>query len=309
MKKYDLTFLFYFSIVVAFSQTTTFDNLNANLYTNKSITWTSSSYGSGFGHRIINADPGGKTLLNFQARHNSATWSNFMTLTSNGRVGIGTSTPVYKLHVTSGVQIGSTTLGITAGSAENSWIRDEWLTGNYGPAKWDQALAKWVRPSGTFNDIGGIVFQDEGTYFLREKAGTKLEYTNTEFLNTAYMFANMFSGNVGIGTITPDEKLAVNGKIHTKEVRVDLSGWSDFVFEEDYNLPSLKEVEQYIKDKGHLQNIPNAEEVKEQGILLGEMNAKLLQKIEELTLYTIKQQKLIEEQAEIIKNIQQKLKN
>ncbi len=116
------------------------------------------------------------------------------------------------------------------------------------------------------------------------------------------------SGNVGIGTTTPDEKLAVNGNIHTKEVRVDLSGWSDFVFEEDYNLPTLKDVENHINEKGHLKDIPSAKEVVEEGILLGDMNAKLLQKIEELMLYTIEQQKLIEAQAETIKEIQKKLK-
>ncbi len=107
--------------------------------------------------------------------------------------------------------------------------------------------------------------------------------------------------NVGIGTTTPDEKLAVNGKIHAKEVRVDLTGWSDFVFEKKYKLPTLEEVEQHIKEKGHLQNIPPATEAIENGILLGDMNAKLLQKIEELTLYAIDQEKKIETQENQLK--------
>lgn len=91
-----------------------------------------------------------------------------------------------------------------------------------------------------------------------------------------------------------NEKLSVNGKVHAKEVRVDLNGWSDFVFYEDYKLPTLEEVESHIVEKGHLKDIPSAIEVENNGILLGEMNAKLLQKIEELTLYTIAQQKEIE---------------
>ncbi|WP_299314083.1 hypothetical protein [uncultured Aquimarina sp.] len=99
------------------------------------------------------------------------------------------------------------------------------------------------------------------------------------------------NGNVGIGTTNPDTKLAVNGNIHTKEVKVDLVGWPDYVFENDYNLPTLQEVENHIAEKGHLENIPSATEVAENGIQLGEMNVKLLQKIEELTLYMIEQNK------------------
>ncbi len=105
---------------------------------------------------------------------------------------------------------------------------------------------------------------------------------------------NYFAGNVGIGTEQPgDWKLAVNGKIRAKEIKVE-TGWSDFVFFDDYKLPTLKEVEKHINTYGHLKDIPSAKEVEENGIQLGEMNSKLLQKIEELTLYTIQQDKKIE---------------
>ena len=106
----------------------------------------------------------------------------------------------------------------------------------------------------------------------------------------ASQFSFMY-GNVGIGTTNPDAKLAVNGTIHSKEVKVDLTGWPDFVFKKEYTLPTLEEVEKHIKEKGHLENIPNEEEVLKNGINLGEMNAKLLQKIEELTLYMIEMKK------------------
>ena len=101
------------------------------------------------------------------------------------------------------------------------------------------------------------------------------------------------NGNVGIGTTNPQAMLAVNGPIHAKEIKVMTSGWSDFVFEKDYRLPSLEEVEDHIEDKGHLPDIPSEAEVMEKGITLGDMNSKLLQKIEELTLYTISQHKEI----------------
>lgn len=99
---------------------------------------------------------------------------------------------------------------------------------------------------------------------------------------------------LGIGTSNiGDYKLAVNGKIRAKEIKVE-SNWADFVFKEDYHLLTLKEVEEFISENGYLPNMPSEAEVKENGIDLGEMNAKLLQKIEELTLYTIEQGNKIE---------------
>ncbi|MEW7277953.1 hypothetical protein ABW636_05105 [Aquimarina sp. 2201CG1-2-11] len=114
------------------------------------------------------------------------------------------------------------------------------------------------------------------------------------------------NGRVGIGTSNPDAELAVNGKIHAKEVKVDLTGWPDYVFEENYQLPTLQEVASHILQKGHLINIPSAKEVEENGVELGQMNAKLLEKIEELTLYTIAQEKKLSVQERQLTEQQRK---
>ena len=94
---------------------------------------------------------------------------------------------------------------------------------------------------------------------------------------------------------TGNHKLAVEGSIGAREIKVESKGWSDFVFEENYELPTLIDVENHINEKGHLKDIPSAKEIEKNGFLLGEMDAKLLQKIEELTLYTIDQEKEIQQ--------------
>jgi hypothetical protein len=100
-------------------------------------------------------------------------------------------------------------------------------------------------------------------------------------------------GKVGIGTKTPDSKLTVAGKIHAQEIKVSIYAGSDFVFNEDFNLPALSNLENYVKTHRHLPNIPSANEMIENGVELGDMQIKLLQKIEEMTLYIIEQDKQI----------------
>jgi len=119
-----------------------------------------------------------------------------------------------------------------------------------------------------------------------------------------YALYAMSGGNVGIGTNKPSEKLSVNGKIRAHEIKVETANWPDYVFKEDYPLPTLKETEKHIKENGHLQGIPSAAVVKTNGIDLGEMNAKLLQKIEELTLYLIQNKK----ETDLFKNTIEELK-
>lgn len=116
-----------------------------------------------------------------------------------------------------------------------------------------------------------------------------IKYVQEEPINLESVIKCDASGNIGIGTAnTFGYKLAVNGTIGAKEVKVEItSPWPDFVFDINYKLRTLYEVEQFIKLNNHLPEIPSEVEIRDSGIGLGEMNAKLLQKVEELTLYLI----------------------
>jgi hypothetical protein len=97
------------------------------------------------------------------------------------------------------------------------------------------------------------------------------------------------TGNVSIGTHNPQGyKLAVAGNVIAESVKVALQGnWPDYVFKPNNKLRSLAEVEKFVQENNHLPEMPSEEEVQKEGINLGQMDAKLLQKIEELTLYMI----------------------
>jgi len=117
------------------------------------------------------------------------------------------------------------------------------------------------------------------------------------------------AGNVGIGTLTTGtSKLAVEGTIAARRIKVTQSAtWPDFVFEPEYKLPSLAELEAYIKANKHLPDVPSAAEVAKEGQDVGEMNRILLQKIEELTLHLIEQEKSIKDQKAQIQALNEKI--
>ncbi len=130
--------------------------------------------------------------------------------------------------------------------------------------------------------------------------------------NTVWTESNSvasYTGDVAVGrsTVPTGYKMAVEGKIRSREVRVDQENWPDYVFEKDYDLPTLDEIQKYIDKNGHLPNIPSAKEVESNGIELGEMNKLLLEKIEELILYTLIQENKIQSQEKIINEQEDRL--
>jgi Phage T4 tail fibre len=143
-------------------------------------------------------------------------------------------------------------------------------------------------------------------------------FSTTTNLPSTNINADIYTlGNVGIGTKKPDARLTVKGIIHTDEVKVDLDVPADYVFQKyftgnsalkpTYKMPNLAQLEAYIKQNHHLPQMPSAADIKTNGLELGKMNNLLLEKVEELTLYTIEQQKQLQNQAQLIEKLNQRL--
>jgi hypothetical protein len=123
----------------------------------------------------------------------------------------------------------------------------------------------------------------------------RVTYKEDQMINANLMVNRNIgvNGRMGIGVVSPSTELDVAGTIRSKEVKIEATGWSDFVFDKNYKLPALSDIEAHIKEYKHLPDMPSESEVLENGISIGEMQSKLLQKIEELTLYTIELEKEI----------------
>lgn len=174
-------------------------------------------------------------------------------------LGVGTAGPVSKFHVFSGQDVG-------LGGASNGFMMLGNSTGANLIADNNEIM---VRNNGAASDM-----------FLQHDAGNLIICGNEQ-------------GAVGIGvqsgaTLPAGYLLAVDGKIISEELKVQLSGnWPDYVFQDNYNLKSFDHLRSYIKENKHLPNIPAAAEVEKNGIEVGDMQKRMVEKIEELTLYIL----------------------
>ncbi|MFA6400435.1 MAG: hypothetical protein WCX31_02250 [Salinivirgaceae bacterium] len=235
---------------------------------------------------------------------------------TTGNVGIGVS-PSYKLQVAGDIYASSGWFRVAGQSGLYSQSYGTYfqaIDANYWRIKSDRGL-QFYNKAGT-KQMGMVYHDGVSAFGLLDGDGTwsikMTKDTDTRFLinNSEKMLLNT-NGQLLIGTsvttINTAFKLAVAGKILAQEIQVAIAGtspWPDYVFATDYNLRPLAELEQFVNENQHLPEVPTAKEVKENGVGLGEMNAILLQKIEELTLYMIAQQKEIDAlKAEVNKTV------
>jgi hypothetical protein len=241
-----------------------------------------------------------------------------LAITADGKVGIGTTTPAERLSINGNLAItdangdkmyigelggnaGRFDFGFQGGAAATQnvlfWGGEEangWKTDNFTVQSDNINLvggnnALVVSTPGGSSPVGAMSI-DVNTFGNSSNAENSYFFRVRDVAGGNTHFYIRGDGNVGIGTTNPTYKLAVNGTIRTKEVIVE-TGWSDFVFAEGYKLRTLSEVEQYIKANKHLPDMPSEDEVKANGVSLGETQARLLQKVEELTLYMIELKK------------------
>ena len=226
-------------------------------------------------------------------------------LLPNGNLGMGLLQPESKLHLAGDESITLGNYEPTNGIKGISFTGYRDYVPNYFGAS-IEAVPEWACCGG---------FPQAGYAGIKNVSLNFMMHANQDIGNSKYAAMSIRpNGFVGIGTVTPKEKLSVNGNIRSKEVKVEIENWPDFVFKKDYENMSLENLEAYISLNKHLPGVPSATEAQNDGISLGEMNKILLQKIEELTLHLIEKDKQVNKmqagqikQLKMIKALQEKI--
>ena len=209
-----------------------------------------------------------------------AQWSGTSPVWTNSNVGIGTASPDQKVTVSQGSVAIRDSSGANGG--QTLYSANTATSGvNYGAVLFAVGSGASANTAGYFSASGAT--WNFGVRIVNPAAGP-----NSWALYADATAPSYFAGNVGIGTTNPTYKLSVNGPVRAKEVIVE-TGWSDYVFHPSHRLQPLNEVAAYIARNHHLPGIPSEAEVKENGVSLGEMQSRLLAKIEELTLHLIQE--------------------
>ncbi|WP_421876517.1 hypothetical protein [Marinoscillum sp.] len=207
-------------------------------------------------------------FLGFKVPHSNSFGIGYdLVINHLGEVGIGTTNPSQQLHLTEKLKL--------------NWNDANTVSTDDSPT----IYASGQGSSYPFSGRGNLILQTRATN--SNGFGDLVVMTGQ---TATPKFVVKALGDVGIGTTTPDSKLTVKGNIHAEEVKVDLNvPGPDYVFDEEYELASLDEINAYIKAHKHLPEVPSAKEMEANGINLSEMNMLLLKKVEELTLLLIEQ--------------------
>lgn len=211
-----------------------------------------------------------------------------MRMDTAGNIGINKATPTAPLDVNGNIK--TTGFILSTGAA----------TGKILVSNDANGTASWQSFAGSGWSLSGNTGINPSTTFIgtTDNQPVIIKSNNTERLRVDG------NGRVGIGTTGTSDtayKLFVETGIRTRKIKVDVTTWSDYVFNDNYRLPTLAEVQAYINQHKHLPDVPSAADVEKNGINVGDNQAVLLKKIEELTLYVIEQQKQIDELKELIK--------
>nr|WP_315421953.1 hypothetical protein [uncultured Pedobacter sp.] len=200
------------------------------------------------------------------------------TFPSSGNVGIGTTSPDYNLDIHGKL-----------------FVRGDGVYHN-NPGSGDLQIGYGLVLPGTLGEVSRLSLQPYGhtggpwKFIARDDAASAFLDIN---YGTLHALTVHHAGNVGIGIMNPTSKLEVNGNIRAKEIKVEAANWPDYVFDQDYKILGLNELDAYIKANKHLPDMPSSKDAEANGVELGEMNKLLLKKIEELTLHLIEKDKEI----------------